>query len=406
MELVVTEKGRQTICLNMIVKDESHIIKNTLEMLCTKIQFDYWVICDTGSTDGTQEIITTFFNTKGIPGELFNDVWTDFAVNRTLALNRAFGKTDLLLVFDADDEIHGRIQIPSLESNKVLYDEYHMKFGSPLGTSYTRVLLINNKKRFQYLSVLHEFISCLEPNATSTILEGDYYVVSGRSGNRSKDPNKYLKDALILEKAHAEALKTNDPLYHRYAFYCANSYKDCGKHEEAIKWYKITLNQDNWGQEKYVSCLYIYDCYVILGQKEHGFFYLIEAFSYDNERVECLYPLLVHYCCANTNQIAYNYYLIVKEFYEQHFLNTNMDKKLFINVDKGNFFVPYYMILVADKIKNQDFDCVLKMFVIIFTKQQKHIEIWYIKNLLYNLQFFIQHVKQPDYNRFIGLANN
>ena len=65
MELVVTEKekDRQTICLNMIVKDESHIIKNTLEMLCTKFHFDYWVICDTGSTDGTQEIITNFFNT-------------------------------------------------------------------------------------------------------------------------------------------------------------------------------------------------------------------------------------------------------------------------------------------------------------------------------------------------------
>jgi beta-1,4-mannosyl-glycoprotein beta-1,4-N-acetylglucosaminyltransferase len=406
MELIVTEKEKGTICLNMIVKDESHIIKNTLEMLCTKFHFDYWVICDTGSTDGTQDIITKFFNTKGIPGELFNDVWTDFAVNRTLALNRAFGKTDLLLIFDADDEIHGHIQIPSLESNKVLYDEYHMKFGSPLGTSYTRVLLINNKKRFQYLSVLHEFISCLEPNVTSTILEGDYYVVSGRSGNRSKDPNKYLKDALILEKAHGDALKTNDPLYHRYAFYCANSYKDCGKHEEAIKWYKITLKQDNWDQEKYVSCLYIYDCYVLIGQQEHGFFYLIEAFSYDIERVECLYPLLVHYCCANKNQIAYNYYLIVRDFYENYFINTNMDKKLFINVDKCNFFVPYYMILVADKIQNQDFGCVLKMFVIIFTKQQKHIEIWYIKNLLYNLQFFIQHVKQSEYNRFIEIANN
>jgi glycosyltransferase involved in cell wall biosynthesis len=122
MELIIKEKEKETICLNMIVKDESHIIKNTLELLCAKIKFDYWVICDTGSTDGTQEIITKFFNTKGIPGELFNDVWTDFAVNRTLALNRAFGKTDLLLVFDADDEIHGHIQIPSLESNKVLYD--------------------------------------------------------------------------------------------------------------------------------------------------------------------------------------------------------------------------------------------------------------------------------------------
>jgi beta-1,4-mannosyl-glycoprotein beta-1,4-N-acetylglucosaminyltransferase len=408
MELVITERDdeKATICLNMIVKDESHIIKGTLEMLCNKIQFDYWVICDTGSTDGTQDIITKFFKDKSIPGELYSDVWQDFAHNRTLALNRAFGKTDLLLVFDADDEIHGNICFPSNKSD-IKHDEYHLKFGSPLGTSYTRVLLINNNKRFQYLSVLHEFITCMEPNSRSTVVEGDYYVVSGRSGNRSKDPNKYLKDALILEKAHAKALAIGDPLYQRYAFYCANSYKDCGKFEDAIKWYKITLKQDNWAQEKYVSCLYIYDCYNALGQKEHGFYYLIEAFTYDIERVEALYPLLVHYCCSNQNNIAYNYYLVVKNFYEQRFLHTNMDQKLFINVDKGNFFVPYYMILIADSSKNktQDFECVVKMFEIIFVKKQKHIEQWYIKNLLYNLQYFIQHVKPENRNYFIGLAN-
>ena len=42
--------NHKTICLNMIVKDESHVIRKTLEKLCEQINFDYWVICDTGST--------------------------------------------------------------------------------------------------------------------------------------------------------------------------------------------------------------------------------------------------------------------------------------------------------------------------------------------------------------------
>ena len=409
MKLVITEKDNEkaTICLNMIVKNESHIIKRTLEMLCDKIHFDYWVICDTGSTDGTQDIINNFFTQRQIPGELYSDIWTDFAHNRTLALERAFGKTDLLLIFDADDEIHGTICLP-LNKSDIKHDEYHLKFGSELGSSYTRVLLINNNKRFKYFSVIHEFISCSEPNSRSTVIEGNYYIVSGRSGSRNKDPEKYLKDALILERAHTEALAAKDPLFHRYAFYCANSYKDYGRFEDAIKWYKITLKQDNWAQEKYISCLYLYDCYCSLGQKEHGFYYLIEAFSYDIERVECLYPLLVHYCCSDKNNIAYNYYLIVKDFFENRFLLTNMDNKLFYQQDKANFFVPYYMILVADSSKNksQDFDCIIKMFEIIFIKKQKHIDTWYIKNLLYNLQFFVKHVKETSYKHFIGLAND
>ena len=118
-----------TICLNMIVKNESHIIENTLEKLCKKINFDYWVICDTGSTDNTPQIITKFFEKRGIKGEIYYDEWRDFAHNRTLALQRAYRKTDLLLVFDADDEIIGNVIIPT----EVLCDEYHMKFGSASG---------------------------------------------------------------------------------------------------------------------------------------------------------------------------------------------------------------------------------------------------------------------------------
>lgn len=388
--------NKATICLNMIVKDESHIIKGTLEMLCNKIKFDYWVICDTGSTDATPQIIVDFFKEKQIQGELYKEEWVNFAHNRTSALEKAFSKTDLLLVFDADDEIHGHIQIP----DKVNFDEYHMKFGSPLGTSYTRVLLINNKKRFKYFSVIHEFISCQDKNATSGVLEGNYFLISGRSGSRNKDPDKYLKDAIVLEKAHAEAVAAKDPLYQRYAFYCANSYKDCGKLEEAIKWYKITLEQDNWQQEKYISCLYIYDCLVLLKRKEEGFFYLVKALPYDLERVECLYPLLVHYCCENMNQVAYNYYLNVKTFFETKYLQTDMTKKLFINLDKGNFFVPYYMILIADKV--QDFDCVVRMYEIVFLKKHRMFDAWYIKNFLYNLQFFVKYAKT---HHFIQLAN-
>lgn len=398
----VNEKKDPTICLNMIVKNESHIIKQTLEKLCKKIQFSYWVICDTGSTDNTQEIIKDFFASKNIPGELFQDTWLNFAHNRTLALQYAFNKTDLLLVFDADDEIIGDIQMPRVYDIK--YDEYHLKFGSEVGTAYTRVLLINNKKRFMYQSVIHEFICCLETGPiTNTVIEGNYYVVSGRCGNRSQDPDKYLKDAKILEAAHAEALIKKDLLYQRYAFYCANSYKDYGSFEEAIKWYKITLSQENWDQEKYVSCLYIYDCYEKLNQKETGFFYLVKAFKYDSERVECLYPLLVHYCCEGQYHISYSYYLIVKEYYENRYLTVKPDKKLFVSIDKYNFFMPYYMILIADKVK--DIDCVIRMFEIVFIKKMPITDIWYIRNFLYNLQFFIQYVKAENKDRFISLAN-
>ena len=49
------ESTDPSICLVMIVKNESQVIKKCLESV--KDYIHYWVICDTGSTDGTQQII-------------------------------------------------------------------------------------------------------------------------------------------------------------------------------------------------------------------------------------------------------------------------------------------------------------------------------------------------------------
>ena len=399
MNLITTEKT-PTICLNMIVKNESHIIRNTLEKLCDKIKFDYWVICDTGSTDNTPQIIMNFFKEKSIKGELFYDEWVNFAHNRTLALKRAYKKTQLLLIFDADDEIVGNIQIPT----NVLFDEYQFKFGSS-GFMYTRTCLINNYKMFEFLSVIHEFITCKEQPSKINIINGDYYIVSGKTGSRSLDKDKYLKDAIILENAYKEALAKNDFLFHRYAYYCANSYRDYGRFEDAIKWYKITLSHEKqWEQEKYTACLYIYQCYTSLNQEDTGFFYLVKSLKYDNERVDGLFPLLLYYCRENMFNVAYNYYLIVKDFFENKYLKSDLTNKLFVNVDKFNFFVPYYMIVVSEKVN--DFKCAIRMYEIIFTKKQNMFEKSYIKDILYNLQFFLKFVSRDNNTTFINLTNS
>jgi GR25 family glycosyltransferase involved in LPS biosynthesis len=389
------EKKQLSICLNMIVKDEAHIIKNTLEMLCKKIQFTYWVICDTGSTDDTPAIITDFFKEKNIPGELLYHEWKNFAYNRTLALECAFGKTELLFIFDADDEIHGDIKMP----DSVDSDAYLINFGTQAGVSYQRVLLINNKIKWNFKSVIHEFINCLKPNSRQKTIDGDYYVVSGRSGSRNKDPNKYIKDATILEEAYYEAKKTGDNLYLRYGFYCANSYKDAGKPEDAIKWYKIVLGNDNWTQEKYMTCLYLYNLYTETGEKEKGMYYLVESFKYDVERQECVYHLVQHYVTNELPLVAYQYYTNIQNYYENMYLSSNIEGKLFIEPDKGQMLLPYHMILICDKIKDiypETKKTIKKMFEIIFIKKYRYLPDFYIGNVLYNLQFFMGFTLEVD----------
>jgi GR25 family glycosyltransferase involved in LPS biosynthesis len=386
MELKINECV-PTIGLNMIVKNEAHIIRDTLEKLTKKINFSYWCISDTGSTDGTQEIIQNFFKEKNIPGELVSHAWQDFAYNRTKALESAYNKTDYLLIFDADDEICGNFKLPE----KMIADGYRFNFGDENGVSYIRVLMVNNRKKWCYKAVLHEYIEPLDPICKYETIIGDYYVISGRKGARSMDPEKYLKDAHVLEKAHAKALAEGDDLYIRYAFYCANSYKDCNKLEEAIKWYKITLSQPNWIQEKYVSCLRIYECYDRLNQKENGIFYLVESWKYDKLRVECIFNLVCYYSVQNMHDMCYLYYSLIKTWFENEYLKLkDFQSFLFLTTSVYNFFLPYFMIIVYAKLNKREEGLVL--FDIITTKKYVECSEFFINNLLHNLNCYAETI--------------
>ncbi|VEH65537.1 Uncharacterised protein [Rodentibacter pneumotropicus] len=61
---MATKSDKKTICLNMIVKNESAIIRETLENILAYISLDYYVISDTGYDDNTAEIIEQFFTEK------------------------------------------------------------------------------------------------------------------------------------------------------------------------------------------------------------------------------------------------------------------------------------------------------------------------------------------------------
>ena len=88
-----------------------------------------------------------------------------------------------------------------------------------------------------------------------------YYIESGKTGSRSLDKDKYLKDAIILEKEFS--IEKNDFMKNRYAFYCGQSYKDAKIYDKAIHWYKKVLTLNNWIQEKYYSCYMIGQLYYI-----------------------------------------------------------------------------------------------------------------------------------------------
>ena len=107
---------KPTITLCMIVKNETHVILRCLESIYKYI--DRYDITDTGSTDGTQDMIREFFAKKGIPGEIYQSDWKGFGDHagkigsRTEAFQNAKGKADFAWVIDADDSVEGDFKFP------------------------------------------------------------------------------------------------------------------------------------------------------------------------------------------------------------------------------------------------------------------------------------------------------
>jgi hypothetical protein len=344
-EIICKPSKSYTICLNMIVKNESHIIIQTLENLCSYVNFDAYYISDTGSTDNTIDLIRTFFCHRNIPGHIEQVEWRDFGFNRTLALQMAFNRTDYLFIFDADDSIHGDFRMP----RELTHDSYQLKIGQSF--VYMRTLIVNNRKRWRYIGVLHEYIECMDKEESSYVIPGGYYVDSGRIGSRNQDPNKYLKDAAVLERGfHEEMEKTKQDdggdggarararsLAERYAFYCAQSWMDAGPGyiDKSIEWYLRVLSQNNWNQEKYYSALCLGNLYDKKGDKYSSFKYYSKTMEYDEERIEGIAALM-------ENLRADGNHVLVNALYNRYKnYNKCPQNKLFLSIDKYNDIIEY-----------------------------------------------------------------
>ena len=239
--------SRPRMCLCMIVKNEAHVIREALTSVLKYI--DYYVISDTGSTDRTKEVIKEFFDSHNINGEIYDTPWKNFGYNRSEVLSFAQKKAEYLWMFDADDIIEGNLVFPE----NMDLDGYLVTFDRLM--TYQRVQIFRGDVPWMYEGVLHEYPKCLKETAKIGSINGDYYIVSRRLGDRNKDPQKYQKDAQVFE----EELK-KDPKNSRNMFYCAQSYLDHQNFEKAEYWYTKRIEEGGWEEEMYVSLLRVAYC--------------------------------------------------------------------------------------------------------------------------------------------------
>ncbi|MEA2981203.1 MAG: hypothetical protein QOF09_3026 [Alphaproteobacteria bacterium] len=233
--------SKQTICLNMIVKNEALVIRRCIDSVRPII--DHWVIVDTGSADGTQDIIREHL--RDLPGELHERPWRDFAHNRTEALELGREKGDYTLIIDADDmlEIAPNAVVPALSADAYMTD---INYASIV---YQRLQLVRSELPWRYEGVLHEYLTCEGVGAPGQL--SGITMRCNHDGARRKDPQTYRRDAALLETALQN--ERNLFLLARYRFYLAQSYRDCGERVRALEHYLARAELGFWQEEVFIS---------------------------------------------------------------------------------------------------------------------------------------------------------
>lgn len=231
----------QTLCLNMIVKNEARVVQRCLDSVRPLI--DRWVIVDTGSSDGTQDIVREHL--RDLPGELHERPWRDFAYNRSEALALASGRADYTLIIDADDTL----EITAKELPDVFVADSYMIEIRDAGLIYQRMQLARSTLPWRYEGVLHEYLTC--DNAGPPSLIPGIRMLRNHDGARRKDPTTYLRDVAVLEAALK--VETRPFLLARYRFYLAQSYRDIGELESALKNYAMRAELGFWEEEVFIS---------------------------------------------------------------------------------------------------------------------------------------------------------
>lgn len=327
---------QNTLCLCMIVKNERKIIKRLLDSIIDYI--DYYVICDTGSTDNTIEIVKEYMEKKNIFGEIYYEEWKSFGENRSSLLEKCHMKSDYLLLADADYEFI----IKNVDfKNKLVNDGYSLKWIS--GNEYVNTKLISGKKRWKYVGYTHEFLTQIDENDNMIGKEYDIFedIEIYEYCDGANRPVKFRNDIEMLKKELANPTKHSD--IGRINFYLGNSYMAVGEYVNAINCYIESKKTCGWKEQNFY-CLYnIGKCYESLNYDNNliiGAY--LSAYDYYPKRLESINNLL-NFC--NKNKLHNISYIVGKKIYEMNIKKPHTG--LFIEKEAYSYESLYLELSVA-----------------------------------------------------------
>lgn len=281
------------LCLNMIVRNEAAIIARCLRAAAPHV--DAYVIMDTGSTDDTVAIIERTMRDAGVPGHVLRGEFRTFEQARNDALHAARASDlefDYLLLVDADMDL--RVDDPDFRDGLTAPAYHLLQRNTAIG--YLNMRLVRRDVAARYVGVTHEFLEIGGEQAEN--LPGAWFWDHAEGSSRAV---KFERDIALL----TAALRT-EPDNARHVFYLAQTYRDCGRTEQALETYRRRVGLGGWVEEVWYSLLQIAVLSEKLGHDDAAVVdAYLAAFQFRPARVEPLVHLARYYRESRRFALAY-----------------------------------------------------------------------------------------------------
>jgi len=282
----------------LMIKNESAIIERCIEKALTIA--DAIFVSDTGSTDGTVDLLCKLLPTLSVPAKLVGETWKNFGHNRTLSFQGAVEFCDELewnkeltygLLLDADmnfvltdqftksDLTRNGYSIIQRTPNLEYYNTRFVKLGYP----------------WKCTGVTHEYWDGDDSGQLTTVFIDDI-------GDGGAKADKFERDMRLLTQGLEE-----EPNNVRYMFYLAQTLKDLKKLPESIAMYKRRVEAGGWYEEVWYSMYQISRLSYELGNLTEMEYWGNKAYDFHKRRSENLYFLTRIYREKGQNFKAWHY---------------------------------------------------------------------------------------------------
>ena len=287
---------RLLLCMN--VKDEARVIERCLDSALSIA--DGWVICDTGSTDATVDLVHTAAARWGRPGRVVHHPWRNFGFNRTLSAQEARAQAEewgwarertYLLLLDAD-----MIVEPAPEFDKQALDATYYQVVQDTGAlSYVNTRLACLSHDWHAVGATHEYWQA-PGDGRGERLDSLRIRDVGDGGSKG---DKLMRDYRLLKQELAR-----DPRNPRHTFYLGQTCFDAGRYGEAAEWYGRRWALGGWEEERWYARYRQGVALLRAGDPLRGSGVLLEAFDERPTRAEPLWALARHHREHGRNHVA------------------------------------------------------------------------------------------------------